>query len=410
MGATNESRSLELLRLSHVRRPLAAALVGRIADSIASLAIVVLVSSERGSYSLAGVAAGAFAIGTAVGAPLAGRLLDRFPDRTTLPAFAAAFAFFLAALVPAAPSLGNAWLVFLAGLAGATRPPLEAALRAGWARALADEQLGSVYVLDSTLQELVWIAGPLLFALLLATGGNALPLFACGALSVLGTLAYVRSVEPASLLNARNRRRGVGPLHSRALRALLATACLYGVAIGILTVGLAAFASAQGSRPALGWLIALWAVGSLIGGLAYGARHWRSQLESRALWALGLFGLALMLLAAAPSLVALAPLMLLLGLPLSPWLGSLSAAVQRATPSPSVTEGFAWAFSGITAGMALGNAVGGQVIEAGGTRPAFLCAGFAAFAGVAVGLGLVRGPASARRFSSGATAPNARIS
>ena len=52
---------------------------------------------------------------------------------------------------------------------------------------------------------------------------------------------------------------------------------------------------------------------------------------------------ALLLLAAAPGLVVLALLMIPLGLRLSPWLGSLSASVQRAVPSASSTEAFATA-------------------------------------------------------------------
>jgi hypothetical protein len=55
---------------------------------------------------------------------------------------------------------------------------------------------------------------------------------------------------------------------------------------------------------------------------------------------LALFGAALMLLAAGPSLPVLILLMLPLGVPLSSWLGSLSASVQRAIPAACATEAF----------------------------------------------------------------------
>jgi hypothetical protein len=82
-----------------------------------------------------------------------------------------------------------------------------------------------------------------------------------------------------------------------------------------------------------GVLVAIWGLGSLAGGLLYGSRDWGGPAERRAMACLALFGAALMLLAAAHGLLVLALLMIPLGAPLSPWLGALSASVQRAVPS-----------------------------------------------------------------------------
>lgn len=76
-----------------------------------------------------------------------------------------------------------------------------------------------------------------------------------------------------------------------------------------------------------------------------------------------------------PSLIALALLMIPAGLPLSPWLGSLSASVQRAVPAAASTEAFTWTFAVITVGMAAGSAVGGTIIQAASPEVAFLIAG-----------------------------------
>jgi predicted MFS family arabinose efflux permease len=93
-----------------------------------------------------------------------------------------------------------------------------------------------------------------------------------------------------------------------------------------------------------------------------------------------------MVLAAAPSLVVLAVLMIPLGLPLSPWLGSLSAAIQRVVPAATVTEAFAWNFAVITVGMAGGNALGGVISQGMGLATAFLLAGALALLGALTGL------------------------
>jgi MFS family permease len=143
-----------------------------------------------GSYSAAGFAAGVFGIGTAASAPLTGRALDRLGQRRVLPVLAVAFAAALVVLVLASARLAPVGLGTLAAVAGLARPPVEAALRAMWPRIVPGGQVDAAYALDSTVQKLIWIAGPLLLAVLLATGSPQFPLFACAILSIGGTVLY----------------------------------------------------------------------------------------------------------------------------------------------------------------------------------------------------------------------------
>jgi predicted MFS family arabinose efflux permease len=82
--------------------------LSRIPDSSGSTAIVVLVGSLTGSYSVAGLAAGAFGVGTAVSAPLAGRATDRLGQRRVLPVLAAGFAGALIVLLLSSASVRRA--------------------------------------------------------------------------------------------------------------------------------------------------------------------------------------------------------------------------------------------------------------------------------------------------------------
>lgn len=373
-----------------LRRPgtaplLVSALAARIPDSIAATALVVLVRSVTGSYSTAGVAAGAFGIGTAVSAPLTGRAVDRLGQRRVLPVLAAAFAGVLVILVLSSGHLSAAAAASLAAAAGLTRPPIEAALRALWPRLVSPSQVDAAYALDSTTQELIWIAGPLLLAVLLATGSRRLPLIACAVLSVAGTAGYALSLRAAP--HARNGPAAeAGPLRQVRLRMLLVCGGCYGVSAGMLNLTLVAFAAEHGGVAWAGVLVAIWGAGSLAGGLAYGSRSWTGSVERRAMICLGLFGAMLVLLAAASGILVLALLMICLGIPLSPWLGSLSASVQRAVPAASATEAFAWTFAVVTIGMAAGSAVSGIVIQNANTQTAFMSAGGASLAGALFGL------------------------
>lgn len=391
------SRFTQILRGPGTARLLLPALSGRIPDSIAATAIVILVRSVTGSYPAAGVAAGAFGIGTAVSAPLAGRALDRLGQRRVLPPLAVAFGAVLTALVLTARPLGTAGvpaLAALAAVAGLTRPPLEAALRALWPRLVPADRLDTAYALDSSLQELIWIGGPLLLAALLAAGTARLPLIACAVLSVAGTIGYATSPRLAGDRRSPASAPAGSPLRSSGLRVLLTASACYGVAAGLLNLALVAYAAGHGGAAWAGVLVAIWGVGSLAGGVVYGSRAWRAPVEWRAIGCLGLFGGALMLLAAAPGLPVLALLMIAIGLPLSPWLGSLSASVQRAVPATTATEAFTWTFAVITVGISGGNALGGTVIAAAGPRAGFLAAGAAALAGAAAGA--LRGPRPVR--------------
>ena len=163
-----EPQYLLILRRPGAARLLLPTLVARIPDSIAATAIAVLVRSATGSYFSAGFAAGAFGAGTAVSAPVAGRALDRLGQRRLLPLLAIGFAAALTALALASGHSGPGVLDAVAAAAGLTRPPVEAALRAMWPKLVPPNRVAA-YALDSTVQELIWIGGPLLLALLLAT-------------------------------------------------------------------------------------------------------------------------------------------------------------------------------------------------------------------------------------------------
>lgn len=378
------SRYLRILRRPGTARLLVPTLAARIPDSIAATAIVILVRSVTGSYSAAGLAAGAFGIGAAVSAPLTGRAIDRLGQRRVLPVLAAAFAGALIILVLSSDRLSGVTAAVLAAAAGLTRPPIEAALRAVWPRLVSPAQVDAAYALDSTVQELIWIAGPLLLAVLLAVGRRQLPLIACAVLSIAGTAAYAAGLR--AVPDARNTRAAAAsPLRQVRLRVLLVCGGCYGVSAGMLNLALVAFAGAHGGGAWAGVLVAIWGAGSLVGGLAYGSRNWKGPVEGRAMICLALFGAALMLLAAAPGLIVLALLIACLGIPLSPWLGSLSASVQRAVPAASSTEAFAWSFAVITVGMAAGNAISGIVIQSANTKAAFVAAGGLSLAGALFG-------------------------
>jgi MFS family permease len=385
------SRYVNILHGEGVARPVLFVLIGRIPDSIAGVAIIVLVRSGTHSYSAGGLAAGGFAVGAALAAPLTGRALDRFGQRRILPALAVCFAVILSATALAAGSVGEGWLVAMLTVAGVARPPLESAMRAMWPRLVAGEDLDLAYSLDSTLQELIWIAGPLMLSLLLVLAGPKAPLLACAGLSVLGTVTYATAQAAGDNPESRRNPDNQSPLLSATFRGLLVAAALYGVSCGIFTLALTAFCASHGHSAAVGVLIAIWGIGSIVGGIAYSTRRWSTPPQQRAVILLTTLGAGLALTAAAPNLASLAVVTLLLGVPLSPFLGTLSTAVQQVIPTDRTTEAFTYTFAVITTGIAAGNALGGAVIQHNHTSRALLTAAATALVGSGAGsIGLRR--------------------
>ena len=115
--------------------------------------------------------AGSLAAGSGVGAPVQGRLVDRFGQRRVLPPLALVHAAALGLLV-LTTELGapTAVLVLFGLLAGFAIPPTSSVLRSMWPSLLRDRPhlLQPAYALDSVLIELIFILGPLLTGLLTA--------------------------------------------------------------------------------------------------------------------------------------------------------------------------------------------------------------------------------------------------
>jgi len=364
---------VSLLRGPHVTRLLLGTLVGRLPSAMAAVAIPLALRSAGASYAFVGLSVGAFAIAAAVGGPLLGRLVDRVGQpRVLVPAAVLAGGGFL--VIATAPDQHGAVLVG-AILAGAATPPLEPCLRALWPDVVAAEKLESAYALDSASQQLIFVGGPLVVAGCVAVRSPVEALWA-GALLGLAGVAVVATASPTRAWRAPARAADwLGPLRSRGLVVLLISLTGVGVAIGTLNVVVVSYAEGHRLPGGAPTLLALNALGALVGGLAYGAvRRWPVSPPRRALLlATGLTaGYALLCLLPAPPVMS--SLMLLTGLFLAPVLTVSFVLVGELSPAGTVTEAFAWLITLMTSGTALGSAVSGSVLERAGPTWAAACA------------------------------------
>ena len=113
------------------------------------------------------------------------------------------------------------------------------------------------------------------------------------------------------------------------------------------------------------------ALGSLISGLLYGAKHWLSPLWKR--FAVGMVALAVgvALFVFVTSLPMLAVVMFVTGFAIAPTLINGNNLVQLLVPPSQLTEGLTWVGTALGVGVSIGTSVGGQRIDAAGAHAGF---------------------------------------
>ena len=248
-------------------------------------------------------------------------------------------------------------------------------MRALWSDLLGHEgQLQAAFAVESTVQELIFVVGPSLVALLVAAFSPPVALLGTGALLVAGVGVFAATPVSRAWRPRRRAADWAGALRSPGIRAVLATIVLLAAAFGTVEVTVVAGAEQLGSRTLAGPLLALWAFGSMVGGLTFGSRASARGPERRMVGLLLLVVAGIALLAVAAGVVQLAAGMVVAGLGIAPAIACLYLLVDRLAPAGTVTEAFTWVTTAFATGFAAGNALGGNLVHGVGTDRAFLVA------------------------------------
>lgn len=378
------SQYARLLRLPHVAPLLFATLFARLPIGINSLAIVLFLREETGSFAVAGAVAGSVALGTAVGAPVVGRVVDRLGPRVLVP-MAVVHAAGLGALVALGSSgAADAVLVLVGVLCGFALPPASSVLRSLWPTLVRPEPalLTTAFAFDSVVTETLFVLGPLLTGALAATVGAEAALVLSAACVLGGTVGFVAQ-EPVRrrALAEGGERHLLGALQSAGIRTLVLSTFPVGYAFGTLEVAIPAFADAEGHPGWAGLLIAVWSVGSAIGGLVYGARPWGLPLHAMHVRLALVIPFSFLPLLLAPSVAVMALLVIPAGALIAPFIATRNELAGAVAPAGAETEAYTWPLTALVGGIAAGAAVSGALADGPGWRAAVVSAVLAAAVG-----------------------------
>lgn len=375
---------IDLLRVRGFASLMGYSLVARLPLGMTSLAIVLLVS-EHGAYSRAGIVIALYVTGTGIAGPILGRMVDRLGRAKILLPFATGEALLLCLLGVLSPQDTGALLV-CAFAAGLCTPPVTSSARALWPVVLPARHVTVVYALEASLQELAFIVGPSMVAVIVSVSGPAEALFASAAALLAGVLAFslhpkARAAVPALDPSMPAGRRPRMPLP---VPTVLAAMTVVG-AFNFVELATVAFARSHSSPASSGVVLALWSAGSLVGGFLFGTRASGYAVTGRRVAVLMVVvatGTALPALS--PSLWLLAVLLFLGGAAIAPTLGALYSLAASQAPRQRHTEAFGWLSSGFQAGSALGALSGGVIVQTAGSRVAYGAAAGVVLAGAAM--------------------------
>jgi MFS family permease len=358
----------ELFRVPGLTPVVVSQLIARFPGGMIPLALLIHVQQQTGLYAIAGLVLAAEAVGQAVASPIATRLMSRLGIRPVLSTMltVAVLTMLALAFIPVNPFIH----IPLGLLLGLSLPPIQPAARAVYPSIVPKRQIQSLQALDASVQELIWILGPVITVTIATQLSGSMAVLAPAVIGGLGGLWFLTRPPVAKAT--------LSPSTGRMGAILKKPAVLVVVFSGLLVVGslaaveaatVAAFGSDK-SSPA-GLILGLWAAASLVGGLAMGHTPIGQWSLTRRLLFVAL-GSILAMFTVDPILLTLA--LFVAGIGVAPAMTVQYAVATESVDPGDLPESLGWLGTGWLVGAAFASAVAGFAIDAWGSFGGFAMA------------------------------------
>lgn len=349
----------DLARQPGVIRIMLSQLTARFPFGMLSITILLHIQLVYGNYTSAGIILAAQSVGQAISGPVSSRLMGRFGMRQVLSITTLVCASLLtvvALTVP--PLLVVAAIAFVIGL---TTPPITPAVRTIYPKLVRGNQLSGLFSLDASAQEIIWIIGPVVAVFVSTQVSTSWGLLLGAVFMAGGGLWFILSPQVGKIQLPPSRRK-FGAILTRPTVIISTVIGFFFVAsFAALEAGIVG-AFGHGGVEA-GLILAVFSVGSIIGGLVLGHRDltpWSMLIRS-----------SIVLVGTAGCLLSLDPIWLGIclfigGFGVAPMFAALFTVVSSTTRFSETAEAYGWVGTGQLVGVALGSAVAGVAIDIGG--------------------------------------------
>lgn len=361
----------DLLRTRGVARIISAQLTARLPSGMLSLAYLLHIEHIFDSYGLAGLVLAATSLGQALAGPLTSRRMGHWGMRAVISITIIVSIISMVGIAYIAMPIGGYMAVgFLGGLA---TPPIQPAVRTIYPTMVNSKQLTPLFSLDASAQEIIWIAGPVATTFIATQISTTWAIMVAGAFLVGGGAWFLSCREVGTVT--------IPPSRNKMGVVLRKPAVLLATVVGFLLIGAAAavevaVVSVFGDQGALaGYVLAIWAFGSIVGGLALGGLAigpWALATRMTVVFiGISLAGLIL-------DFWWISIALLIAGAGIAPALAVMFAIVSSSVKFSDTAEAYGWMGSGQLVGAALGSAIAGFAIDGFGSVGGFVAAaGFA---------------------------------
>ena len=272
-------------------------------------------------------------------------------------------------------------------LTGATLANIGSYTRTRWSRSLTDsKELNSALSIESVLDEISFVSGPALAGLLFVEFSPSFaPIFGLFLL-VMGAAGLGKTSSHHDISENREKRESA-LLEIALVKPLLLSLVALGVVFGGNTVAIIAVAKESGHESQGGLLVALYSLGSLVAGTAYGMHHWKSLPSIRYFLALAVMTAATLGLVFIHSYDAIFYLVVLSGAAISPTLIAANSLLKMLVPSDRLNEAFSYIGAAISIGITLGSALTGSLVQSRGGWDGFYLVFLASLIATVIALG-----------------------
>ncbi|MFC9362806.1 MFS transporter [Rhodococcus sp. NPDC057014] len=357
----------------------AAGFVARVPIAMVGIGIVTMLSELRGDYALAGALAAVFALTYAFITPVVSRAVDRYGQSRVLPVASGISATSLAAMLLCVRFGTPDWVLFVWAVPAGCMPTIGAMVRARWTELYRGTPLlRTAFAFEAVVDELCFIAGPVVSVGLSVTVFPEAGPLAGLVLLVVGTLALVaqRGTEPPVHSSPDGGTPSV--VRTPALWILVAVMVSMGTIFGVIDVGAIAFTRSHDAPASATVVLALFAAGSAAAGLVFGAIRVSASLRKQLMVAVLAVAVLMVPLLLAGSIPALAVAYAVAGMTVAPIMIVTTGLVEQIVPAGALTEGITWIVTGLGVGVAVGSALAGRMIDEFGTTAGYAVAAVAA--------------------------------
>lgn len=346
----------ELFKTPGVAVVLFAQLLARFPFGMQTIAFAIHLEHVFGNYTVAGLAIAAATVSAAVSAPILGRLVAVHGiKRVVLTcSLISPIGFLVIGFAP----ITEAGAIITSLLIGLFVPPIQPAARAVYPTLVKTEaSRNTLFSVDAILQEVIWIVGPVLTTVLIATTNTVVPLAVMVVVQIIGGswFALLPTVQEAPIPRSTKRMGNV--LRSPLVRAMIVVNLLFVGSFSVLEIG----AVATVGKAEAGFVLAMLSVGSVVGALAFGHRA-RSPYALTKQLAVVLIG-DLLIFFNTDDPIWLGICLFIAGIGVATAFATISAIIAKSIPLDDTPEVYGWIGSGQNIGYGIGAAFAGVLVD-----------------------------------------------